>query len=151
MSNTLPQFTKNGIIGSTFVPAASPNTSSAGNGTIGTNIFQLLVADATSGTFIEFVRCIAISTTPVTTAATVGRLFASSKSGAATVTSDADTFLIAEVALPATAADNASTAVNPIDIPLNFRLPATWTLLFTNHAAQAAGTNWRATAIGGDY
>jgi hypothetical protein len=59
--------------------------------------------------------------------------------------------LIAEVALPATAADNASTAVNPIEVGLNFRLPADWTILLTNHAAPASNTAWRGVAVGGDY
>lgn len=147
MSNTAPNFTKDGVIGSARITAA--NTSSAGGGTIGTDIFRLLTADATSGTFIEFVRCIPIATTPTTTTATVLRLFASSVTAGATT--NADTFLIAEVALPASAADNTATAVNPIDIPLNFRLPASWTLLATNHAAPAANSNWIATAIGGNY
>lgn len=147
MSNTAPNFTKNGIIGSARVTAA--NTSSTGSGTIGTDIFKLLTADAVSGTFIERVRCMPIATTATNTTATVLRLFASSVTAGATTS--ADTFLLAEVPLPASPADNAATAVNPIDIPLNFRLPAGWALLVTNHAAPAANTNWIATAIGGDY
>jgi len=145
--NVNPQFTLNGVIGSARVTAA--NASSAGGGTIGTDIFKIVTADATNGTFIEFVRCMAIGTTPTNTTATVLRLFASSITAGATT--NADTFLIAEVALPITAADNAATAVNPLDIPVNFRLPAGWTLLVTNHAAPAANTNWIATAVGGDY
>lgn len=145
--NVNPQFTLNGVIGSARVTAA--NTSSAGGGTIGTDIFKVVTADATNGTFIEFVRCMAIATTPTNTTATVLRLFVSSITAGATT--NADTFLIAEMALPITAADNAATAVNPLDIPINFRLPAGWTLLVTNHAAPTANTNWIATAIGGDY
>jgi hypothetical protein len=147
MSNTAPQFTKNGVIGSARVTAA--NTSSSGSGTIATDIFKLLTSDPTSGTFIEFVRCIPVATTPTTTTATVMRIFASSVTAGATT--NADTFLLAEVALPASAADNSATAVNPIDIPLNFRLPNGWALLATNHAAPAANSNWLAIAVGGDY
>lgn len=144
--NATPQFTKNGVVGSAVSTAA--NTSSAGGGTIGTNIFLIIQADATNGTFIEFVRFIAVATAPTSTTATVGRLFVST---AATVTTAADTFLLAEVTLPITAADNATTAVNPLDIALNFRLPAGSKLLFTTHAAPVANTNWRAVAVGGDY
>lgn len=145
-SNTTPNFTKNGVVGSVLVTAA--NTSSQGGGTIATNIFLALTAGA-DGTFVEYVRWIATATTPTTTTATVGRVFASSVTSGATTS--ANTILIGEVPLPATAADNASTAVNSIDVPVNFRLPSGWTILVTNHAAPAANTNWRAIAIGGDY
>ena len=145
--NSAPQFTKNGVIGSVLVTAA--NTSSAGGGTIGTDIFKFVTADATYGTFVEFVRCIAVATAATSTTASVMRIFASSVTSGATTS--ANTILIAEVAIPITAADNATTAVNSIDIPCNFRLPAGWTLLATNHAAPAANTNWRAIAFGGDY
>lgn len=145
--NVSPQFTKNGVVGSVLVTAA--NTSSQGGGTIATDIFKVVTADASNGSFIDYVRCIPTATTPTTTTATVGRLFASSVTTGTTTSSN--TILIIEVALPAIAADNASTPANYIDIPLNFRLPAGWTLLATNHAAPAANTSWRFTAIGGDY
>ena len=145
-ANASPQFTLNGRIGAVRVTAA--NTSSAGGGTIGTDIFLLLIAGA-YGTFIDFVRAIPVATTPTATTATVMRLFASSVTSGATT--NADTFLIAEIALPSAAADNAGTAVNSIDIPVGFRLPAGWALLATTHAAPAANTAWLASAIGGDY
>ena len=142
-----PQFTKNGVLGSVLVTAA--NTSSQGGGTIATDIFKALTADTTNGTFVEYVRWIPTATTPTSTGATVGRVFASSvTSGAVT---SANTVLLAEVALPIIAADSATLAVNWIDIPINCRLPAGWTLLVTNHAAPAANTAWRANVVGGDY
>ncbi len=145
--NATPQFTKNGIIGSVLVSAA--NTSSAGGGTVATDIFKAFTADATNGSFIDYVRCIVVATAPTNTTATVGRIFASSVTSGATTS--ANTILLAEVALPITAADNATTASNWIDIPLNFRLPAAWTILVTTHAAPVAATNWRFVVIGGDY
>lgn len=145
--NGIPQFTKNGAIGSVLVTAA--NTSSQGGGTIATNIFKAFTADATSGSFVEYVRFSATATAPTTTTATVARVFVSSIASGATTS--ADTYLVAEMALPATAADNASTAVNPFDIAINMRLPAGWTILVTNHAAPAANTAWRLLVVGGDY
>lgn len=144
--NTAPQFTEEGVIGSVLSTAA--NTSSTGSGTIGVDMF-LVVTAGPDGAVIEYVRVIPVATTPTTTTATVGRLFASSQ--AAGPTTSANTFLLAEIALPAVGADNATTPIQPIDVPLNFRLPAGWTLLFSNHAAPAANSNWRATAIGGNY
>ncbi len=146
-ANSNPRFTRNGTLGSVLVTAA--NTSSQGGGTIGTDIFLVEQADATNGSFVEKVRWIPTATTPTTTTATVGRIFASSQATGATTS--ANTFLLAEVTLAATAADNASTAVMPIDIPLGITLPANWTILATTHAAPAANTAWRVTAIGGDY
>ena len=145
--NAIPQFTKNGSIESVLVTAA--NTSSQGGGTIGTNIFKAFEADATNGSFVEYVRFVATATAATTTTATVGRVFASSITSGATTS--VDTHLLAEMALPATAADNASTAINPFDIALNIRLPAGWTILVTNHAAPAANTAWRLVVVGGDY
>ncbi len=145
--NATPIFTKNGKIGSVLVTAA--NTSSQGGGTIGTDIFLVFTADATNGSFVDFVRAIATATTPTTTTGTVLRIYASSVTSGATTS--ANTYLLAEVALPATGADNASTQGNPLDIAINLRLPAGWTILATNHAAPAANTAWRVTAFAGDY
>ena len=145
--NATPIFTKNGRIESVLVTAA--NTSSAGGGTVATNIFKAATADATNDSFVEYVRWIPGATAATTTTATVGRVFASSITSGSTTS--ADTILLAEVALPATAADNASTAVNTIDIALNIRLPAGWTILATNHAAPAANTNWRLVVPIADY
>ena len=146
--NSTPQFCKNGTFG-TPKNVTAANTSSDGGGTIATDIFLVFTADATNGSLVEFVRFIAAATTPTTTTATVGRVFASSQTSGATT--NANTHLLAEVVLPATAADNTATAGNPIDVPLNVRLPAGWTILVTNHAAPAANSAWRVTPFAGDY
>ncbi len=145
--NATPQFTKNGVIGSVLCTAA--NTSSAGGGTVGSTIFLIVTADSTNGTYIEKVLIQAVATTPTAMAATVGRIFASSVTSGATTS--ANTYLIAEVTMPAVNADDTTNPVYPISVPIDFRLPAGWTLLFTNHGAPNANSNWRATAIGGDY
>ena len=146
--NATPQFTQNGNIG-TPQNVTAANTSSEGGGTIATDIFKIFTADATNGSFVEYVRFIPTATAPTTTTATVGRLFISTVQAGATT--NANTHLIAEIVLPAVAADNAASAVNWIDIPLNFRIPAGNTLLVTNHAAPAANSVWKAIPFGGDY
>ena len=146
-ANTDPIFSKNGKIGSVLVTAA--NTSSAGGGTIGTDIFLAFTADATNGSFLRFVRLIPVATTPTATTATVARIFLSTQASGA-VTS-ANTYLIAEITLPSVNADNASTGAIWFDIPLNIPIPAGMTVLVTNHAAPAANTNWRAVVSAGDY
>lgn len=146
-ANTDPVFTKNARIDSVLVTAA--NTSSQGGGTIGTDIFKAFTADATNGSFIRFVRLIPTATTPTTTTASVARIFVSSVTSGATTS--ANTYLVAEYTLAAIGADNASTAVNGFDVMLNFAIPASYTILITNHAAPAANTAWRAVVVGGDY
>lgn len=146
-ANATPIFTKNGRLESVLVTAG--NTSSQGGGTIGTDIFKAATADATNGSFVEFVRFLPTATTPTTTTATVARIFLSSQTAGSTNSSN--THLIAEVALSAAAADNASTAVNAIDVALNLRIPAGWTILVTNHAAPAANSAWRAVVPITDY
>lgn len=145
--NTDPIWTRNGKISSVLVTAA--NTSSQGGGTIGTDIFLAFTADSTNGSFVQRVRLIPTATTPTTTTATVARIFISTQASGATTS--ANTFLVAEVTLPAIAADNASAAAIYYDVTLGVPLPASGTILVTNHASPAANTAWRATVFGGDY
>jgi hypothetical protein len=145
---TTPQFCRNGTLGAPKLVTAA-NTSSQGGGTIGTDIFLVLTADATSGTLVEKVSFVPTATTPTTTTATVGRVFASTQTSG--VTTSANTWLLAEVALPAIAADSATLAGNTIDVAINIRLPAGYTLLVTNHAAPAANSAWLVFVVAGDY
>jgi pyruvoyl-dependent arginine decarboxylase (PvlArgDC) len=146
--NAQPQFTRNGNITPVAVTAA--NTSSQGGGTIATDIFLAFTADATNGSYVEYVRLMPTSSAAATaTNATTARIFLSTKTSGAT--SSANTFLIAEVSLPSVTADSTTVGVAPIDVPIGFRLPAGNTLLVTNHIAPAANTAWVATAVGGDY
>jgi hypothetical protein len=145
--NAIPQFTDTGVMGTVRITAA--NTSSEGGGTIGTDIFLVFTADATDGTFLEFVRFIPRATAPTNTNATVARVFVSTQSVGATTS--ANTNLIAEVTLPQVSADNAAGAVQWFDVPVNQRIPAGQSILATTHGAPAAATSWGAMAFGGDY
>lgn len=145
-ANTVPIFTKSGVLGTARITAA--NTSSQGGGTIGTDIFLVETAGA-EGSFVQRVRFMITATTPTTSTATVGRVFLSTQSSGSTT--NANTFLWAETTLPSLSADNASGPVYPIDVPLGFVLPNGYSILVTNHAAPAANTAWIALAISGDY
>lgn len=146
--NVNPQYTKQGNFGSVLITAA--NTSSAGGGTVATDIFKAFTADATNGSFVEKVTFIPVATTPTTMAGPhTLRVFISSVGAGATTS--ANTYLVAEVTAPAVAADSATVAVYPIDVPINQRIPAGWFVLVTEHTAPAANSNWRANVWGGDY
>jgi hypothetical protein len=144
--NTLPQFAATGIVGSVLVTAA--NTSSAGGGTIATDIF-LANTSGTNGTWIDFIRWIPVATAPTAMTATTLRIFFSTQASGATTS--ANTYLVHETTGPASSADSATVGVPYIDVFIGQRLPASMTVLVTNHAAPAANSNWRAIVFGGDY
>jgi hypothetical protein len=150
-ANVRPQFTQKANFASSALPAVAvtaANTSSEGGGTVGTSIFLLATAGA-SDSWVDSVVWWPTATTPTTTTATVARIFLSTV-GTGTTTS-ANTFLIAEITLPAVSADSASAANNPLEFPLNERVPAGAFLLVTNHSAPAASTQWIARAKMQDY
>ena len=124
-ANTDPIWTRGGRVNSVLVTAA--NTSSAGGGTIGTDIFLIATADATNGSFFGVVRVIPVATTPTSMTATVGRIFLSTQASGATTSSN--TYLINEHTLPAAAADNASTGIYYFDIPIYTPVPASLSLI----------------------
>jgi hypothetical protein len=147
-ANTSPAFTRAANKGSVNITAG--NTSSAGGGTIGTDIFLLFTADTNNGSFIPAVSFIPTASVAATaTTATVARIFVSSQSSGATTT--ANTELRKEIALPSVTAASSTVAVYPIDIPLGIWLKAGQSLLVTNHVAPATNTAWRANVDAGDY
>jgi hypothetical protein len=148
--NSQPQFTRQGNIGSVLAGGAALTTSDGSSGTIGTNIFVAFTADATNGSYVDFLRLLPVASSAGTsTNATTVRIYVSSVATGSTTTSN--TYLIAEQALPIIVADQTTTADSPWDIPLGFRLPAGYTLLVSCHEANAANTAIRATVFGGDY
>jgi hypothetical protein len=146
--NSVPIYSKQGAWGTGRVTAA--NTSSQGDGTIGSTIFLAFTADATNGSYIQRVRWSATANAAATTTtATVGRVFVSNIASGSTTSSN--TFLWQEIALPSVSADATTTANYPLEIPMNFALPPGYTILVTNHAAPAANTAWIASVIAGNY
>lgn len=152
--NTSPQFCKNGSFGSgtAAVPlATSANTKSDGSSTgIGTDMTLVFSADATYGSLVEYVRFFpTASVANTSTVATVLRLYVSSANSGATTA--ANTTCIYESAQPIVVAASSTIANNPIDIPVNMRIPAGWYVLASQHIAPATNTAWKALAVGGDY
>lgn len=147
-ANTAPIFSVAPNVNGVAPSAAC--TKSDGTGTIGTDIFKAFTAGA-NGAWVSKVRFNPVATAAATTTTgTVGRVFASSKTSGGT-TGGTDTFLLAEVTLPAVSADHSTAPTNAIEVPINFALPAGWTILITNHAAPASNTSWQALVVGGDY
>jgi len=148
-ANAAPIFTLTPNTGFAIITTAAANVSSAGGGTVGTDIFKVFTAGA-NGSFIQRLRFMsAASAAAVVGVATVLRVFLSTVGSGATAA--ANTQLIAEVSVPAISSAHSTGATNYYDVPLNFAIPTGYFLHVTQHVAQTANQNWVATAIGGDY
>ncbi len=148
MANTSPLFSGVPNVTSVTITTASANTSSAGGGTVGTDIFKVFTAGA-SGSFVQRIRFMSVATAPTTGVATTLRIFRSTVGSGATTA--ANTFLIGEISVPAIASDATTNATNYYDFIINQAFPTGDFLHVTQHVAQTANQNWIATAFGGDY
>jgi hypothetical protein len=137
------------VSGATWVAATTANVKNDGTGTVGTDILLAFTA-GTSGSYIDRIRLHPVGTTAATaTTATVGRIYLSTITSGATT--NANTRLWQEVALPAQTTDQTTTATVPTDIPMGIRIAASMTILFSMHHAAAANTMWECTVIGTDF
>jgi hypothetical protein len=147
--SAIPQFTATGDIQSTLFGGTALTTSDGSGGTIGTSM-QIAFTSQSNGSYVEAIRILAVASVATTaTAATVVRVYVSELTSGSTST--ANTWLIAELALPAITADQSTTATNWYDLPLGFRLNAGYTILVSSHVVNNANTNLRAVVFGGDY
>lgn len=126
-------------------------TKSDGTATaIGTDIFLAFTAGA-NGSWISKVRFNPVGTTAATgTAATTLRVYISTATSGAT-TGGTNTFLVGEVSAAAQTADHSTTATASLELPMNFALNASQTILVSTHVANNANTSWQATVFGTDY
>jgi hypothetical protein len=147
--NVDPIFSKVGSINGVAC-GATANTSSLGVGTIGTDIFKVFTGDATNGSYVARIILMPVASAAATaTTSTTIRIFVSNKTSGATT--QADTWLIREVAAASQTADHSTSPVNPIEVVLGFALPPSYTILVTCHVINAASTSWQATVLGGNY
>lgn len=145
-ANTSPIFTLTPKVTGVRVTAA--NTSSAGGGTIGTDIFLAFTPGA-NGSYLQKIRfSLAESTINTASSAAVLRVYVSTLSTGST--SAADTFLIQEINA-ASQTPSSTVSGYPIEIPLNFAIPSDRYLLVSTSVAPATNTTWVATTYGGDY
>jgi hypothetical protein len=150
-ANTAPIFGLTPNIGATQFGSAALTKSDGSSGVvgIGTDIFKAFTAGA-NGSFVEKIRLSPVATAAATaTSGTVHRVYVSSKTSG--VTANTDTFLIAEVGASAQTADQTVTATFFLEIPLNIKLNANWTILVSTHIVNAANTNWTAVVFGMDF
>ena len=132
-----------------WLNGSTANTKNDGAGTIGTDIMLAFTAGA-SGAFIDRVRLHPVGTTAATaTTATVGRIYLSTQASGATT--NVNTHLWQEVACPTQTVDQTTTATNFIEVPMNVRIEANMTILFSMHHVAAANTMWECIVIASNY
>lgn len=136
--------------GCLWTSTTTANTKNDGTATaVGTDILLAYTAGA-SGAYIDRVRLQAVASAAAsTTTATVARIYLSTVTSGATT--NTNTRLWNEIALPAQSADQTTTALFPYDIPMGIRIAASSTILFSMHHAAAANTSWQVTVIASDY
>jgi hypothetical protein len=134
--NTSPIFSKRGDIQWAVTPINAANTAKDGTGTVA----SIFTAGA-DGAFVQ--RLIARSLG--TNVATVLRVFIN---GGGSNTVAANNALINEITLPATTLSEVA-ALPPYELPLNFALPAGYSLFCTIGTTVAAG--YKLTILGGSY
>jgi hypothetical protein len=145
-ANTSPIFTIVPDFSAVRITAA--NTSSAGGGTVGTDIF-LAYSPGANGSYLQKIRFSLVESTINTpSAACVLRVFLSTQSSGST--SAGNTWLIQEV-VAATQTPTATLSASPIDIPLNFAIPSNYHVLVSTSVLPASNTNWNANVFAGDY
>lgn len=149
-ANTAPIFTETPVVGAgAWTNSSTANTTSTGAGTVGTSMVKLFTSGA-DGSFINRIRISPAGSTAATaTTATVARFYISTITSGATT--NADTFLFAEVACPAQTADQTTTATSYIEIPCGFYIPTGYFIHMSMHHAAAANTQWTALVLGGNY
>lgn len=120
-----------------------------GSGTIGTDVYKVWQADATNGGFLQKARvkyCANATTAPN---ACVMKFFLSSASSGAVT--DANCWLIDEIAIPTSGSLTTTTTAPSYDVPFGFAVPAGYCLLVKITVAQPASCGFQVTGIGGKY
>ena len=150
VANVQPIYTLTPNVGlQVWLPATTANTKSDGAGTVGTDMLKLITAGANGSLInkIRFMPCASAAATATT--ATVARVYVSSVGSGSTT--NADTKMIAEIALPAQTADQTTTATNQVDVPIGVPIKSGQYIHVSMHHAAAANTSWSIVGFGGDY
>jgi hypothetical protein len=136
-ANSDPIYSRVGDVqwGTTALTAA--NTAKDGTGTT----LLVFTADSTNGGFVQKLRIRAAGTN----VASVARIFINNGSSSAT---PANNILFDEISLPATTISEVAALAN-LEVPLNFALPAGYTIRIAQGTAVAAGYYY--TCVGGKY
>lgn len=156
-ANTQPIFTLTPNIGQVKITTTTAQVKSDGTSAgTGTDLMFSSFASGANGSFLQKVRFnVCASAAAVNSVATVLRVYLSSVStavgSAAGATTNANTFLLAEISVPILSASNSINATSYYEVPLNIPIATGAWILVSQHVAQTTNQTWQATAIGGNY
>ena len=148
--NTAPIYSGVPEINLIQIPQSSTNVHTlGGTSIIGTNIYVAFTAGA-SGSYVQKMRFQFTSTTnAINAAATVFKVYYSTVNTGTPTTAQAA--LIADISSPAQTVASTAVSAYPIEVPLNFAMPANTYLLVGQTIAATANSAWYVTTFGGDY
>lgn len=148
--NTAPIFSGTPRVSLVQIGQASTNVHSlGGTAQIGTNMFVAFTSGA-NGSYVQKIRLQFTSTTnTINAAATVFKIYYSTVNTGTPTT--AQLALIADIQSPLQTIAATTTSAYPIEVPLNFAMPANTYLLVGQTVAATANSAWVATVFGGDY
>src|ERR1017187_5698690 len=151
-ANTLPIFTITPHLGRIQIPTTTAQAKSDGTSAgSGADNLYVCFAAGLNGSFVDRIRFFSTANAVTTGVATVLRCYLSTVNSAPSATTNANTFLLGEISVPAVPSANATNATSPYDIPLGIAIPSGTYILVGQHAAQTTNQAWIALGIGGDY
>jgi hypothetical protein len=141
MANTSPLFVGAPNFEAVKIPATNAVTTSDGvsTGNVAATNMTMVLSCGANGSFVERVRFIPVFTSAVNSVATTVRVFISTESGGVNSTTAANTALLGEIAIPATASGSTTIATPYYDLLLNLPAPPNTYILACQHVSQGAG------------
>lgn len=156
-ANTTPIFSGTPHVGHVTIPQTNAVTTSDGTITGVTVVAAYCAFKAgANGSYLNKLRFMITSATAATAStASVLRVYLSTvtavEGAVVGATTQANTALIAEVAVPAITCDATTAATNPYEVPLNLPIPTGSSVLVCQHVAMSNAVFWKAVVFGGDY
>ena len=156
-ANTQPIYSLTPNVGTVLLGTTSAQVKSDGTSAgSGTDLMYGAFASGSNGSFVQRVRFSTVASAANTTGvATVLRIYLSTVSttvgSAAGATTSANTFLLAEISVPAIASSHSTNATNYYEVVLNIPIPTGRWILVSQHVAQTTNQAWNAKVFGGDY
>jgi hypothetical protein len=150
--NTSPIFTLVPNVGSILIATTNAQVKSDGTSAgSGADLMYKVFTAGANGSFVDKIRFFSVASAAATTGvATTLRAYLSSVS-APGATTNANTFLLGEVSVPAVNSSNSTNATNYYEIVLGIAIPTGQFVHVSQHVAQTTNQAWVAIAFGGDY
>ena len=156
-ANTAPIYSLTPNVGTVLLGTTSAQVKSDGTSAgSGTDLMYSAFASGANGSFVQRIRFNTVASAAATNSvATTLRVYLSTVSttvgSAAGATTNANTFLIAEISVPLISSSHSTNATNFYEIPLNIAIPTGRWIMVSQHIAQTTNQAWNCKVFGGDY